>query len=459
MRAPKASVRELVHPRHQFEGRCLSCLAPLHSAPPPGLVSASCIFNQLNLPWAREVTSTPFLLALGLQGGGTLGREGIPRSAGTTEDGSETMERWRGGMNTSRWIVVGVLLAMLVVGGGACQEIPSLSLSSPLPTDTLTARKKVGVLLNVNSENDRSFNQYTLEGARRAAEASGLEFSYIVSATGFDFEEHIFGMAKQGIDLIMTVGFQMGPATAKAARVYPDKHFVTMDVAFYPGAGCEEHVQDCYTQEGRLTNVTSLIFAEDEMSYMAGVLAACMSKTGIIASVAGMEIPPVIRFVTGFQNGARSFRPDIVTLNQYTTTFDDPGMGKVVGQRFINEGADVIFGVGGNTGNGGLLAAHEAGIMAIGVDVDQYYTYPEVRSSLLTSAMKRVDLAAERAVTDFAAGRITAGIRLANLANDGVGLAPYHDWEDRVPPVCREAVERARAAVIADPTITGAKNH
>ena len=182
-----------------------------------------------------------------------------------------------------------------------------------------------------------------------------------------------------------------------------------------------------------------------------------MSETGTVATVAGMEIPPVGRFVTGFQNGARSVNPDIVTLNQYVPDFNDPATGKVVGQDFINQGADVIFGAGGNTGNGGLLAAKEAGVMAIGVDVDQYFTYPEVKDALLTSASKNVDVAAKAAVKDFAAGQLTGGIRTFTVANGGVGLVPYHDWENKIPQACKDKVKAAEEAIKTDPTITGAK--
>jgi basic membrane protein A len=117
----------------------------------------------------------------------------------------------------------------------------------------------------------------------------------------------------------------------------------------------------------------------------------------------------------------------------------------------------VIFGAGGNTGSGGLLAAKNAGVMAIGVDVDQYFTYPEVREVLLTSASKKVDIAAAAAVKEFATGRLSAGIVTATVANGGVGLAPYHDWEQKIPAACKEQVNRAEEAIRADPSITGAK--
>jgi basic membrane protein A len=156
-----------------------------------------------------------------------------------------------------------------------------------------------------------------------------------------------------------------------------------------------------------------------------------------------MEIPPVVRFVVGYQNGAKSVNPDVETLNVYIPDFNDPATGKQAGETQIAEGADIIFGVGGNTGNGGLLAAHEAGLMAIGVDVDQYNTYPEVQATLITSAAKNMDVAAGDAVHAFADDNLEPGIRLATIENGGIGLAPYHDWDSQIPQECKDAVNEA----------------
>ena len=322
---------------------------------------------------------------------------------------------------------------------------------------TPAPKLKVGAVLDTGSEHDKSFNEYTLKGARDAATAAGLDFFYLVSQSDLDYERHIESSVAQGATLVITIGIRMADATARAARRHPNVRFAILDNAYFPGAGCPDTVKDCYTPEGGLANVTSLMFAEHEVAYLAGVLAACVSRTGTVASIGGIEIPPVVRFVTGFQHGARSVNPGIVTLNRYIPDFNDPATGKVVAQAFISQGADVIFVAAGNTGNGGLLAAKEAGRMAIGVDVDQYYTYPEVREALLTSASKNVDVASAAAVRDFAAGRLTGGIRTATLANGGVGLAPYHDWEDRIPQTCKDRVTAAEAAVKADPAITGAR--
>ncbi len=326
----------------------------------------------------------------------------------------------------------------------------------PPTSDGQTGRSGIiGVVIDTGGENDRSFNQYTLEGARRAAAEHGYEVVMANPETTNDFAEPISRVIEEGAVMVITVGFRQGLATAQAARTYPDIHFAIVDTAYTPGEGCPTTVDDCYTPEGGLTNVTSLMFAEDEVAYLAGVLAACVSETGTIASVGGIELPPVVRFIEGYAAGARSYKPDIVVLNSYLPGFNDPPRGEVTAQDFINQGADVIFAAAGNSGNGALLAAHNAGHKAIGVDVDQYFSYPEVAPSLLTSASKNVDIATADAVRDFAAGTLATGIRTATLANGGVGLAPYHDWDARIPATCKAAVDAARAAVIDDPTITG----
>lgn len=305
---------------------------------------------------------------------------------------------------------------------------------------------KVAVVLDTGGENDKSFNEYTLKGAQRAAKAFLVKVDYVVSQAATDYEKNIETFASEGYDLIITVGFLMGDATAKKAVEHPNIKFAIIDVD-YPA---ERYQTD-------LKNVTSLMFQEDEVGYLAGVLAGCMTKTGVIGSVSGMEIPPVVRFVTGYQNGAKSVRPDIKTLNVYIPNFNDPATGKQAGQQQIAQGADVIFGVGGNTGNGGLLAAKEKGLMAIGVDVDQYFTYPEVKDALITSAAKNMDVATYNAIRDFTRGTLKPGVRMNNLANKGIGLAPYHDWEDKIPQECKDKVAQAQADLVAGKITTGYK--
>jgi basic membrane lipoprotein Med (substrate-binding protein (PBP1-ABC) superfamily) len=314
-------------------------------------------------------------------------------------------------------------------------------------------QKKVCAVLDTGGENDRSFNEFTLKGARDAAEEFDLDFAYIVSEAETDYEKNVNNFVEEGCNMIITVGFLMGDVTAAAARENPDIQFAIVDVSYFPGLGCDESLSDCYADD--LSNVTSLMFQEDEVGYLAGVLAGCMSESGVIGSVSGMEIPPVVKFVVGYQNGAKSQNPDIETLNVYIPDFNDPSTGKQAGQSMLDEGADIIFGVGGNTGNGGVLAAHEAGKWGIGVDVDQYFTYPDVASSLLTSAAKNMDVATYLAVKDFANDELSAGLFTGTLANEGIGLAPYHDQDNNIPQECKDAVDAASAALVAGNVTTG----
>jgi basic membrane protein A and related proteins len=334
-----------------------------------------------------------------------------------------------------------ISVVMLVIAG--------MLLSACAPAAAPAAKKTIAVVLDTGGENDKSFNQYTLQGAKDAATKLGFNLSYVVSASSSDYEKNIETFVTEKADMIITVGFLMGDATATEAKKYPNVKFAIIDNAYFPTAGstaCPDTAKDCYV-DGGLTNVTSLMFQEDQVGYEAGVLAACMSKSGTIATVSGMEIPPVVRYVVGFQNGAKSVNPAIKALNIYIPNFNDPTTGKQAGSDFISQGADVIFGVGGNTGNGGLLAANEKGLMAIGVDVDQYNTYPEVKSSLITSAQKNMDVATNAAVTAFAAGTLKAGIQTGNAANGGIGLAPYHDWDSKIPQTCKDKVTAAVAGL------------
>jgi basic membrane protein A len=304
---------------------------------------------------------------------------------------------------------------------------------------------KVGLVTDTGGVNDKSFNQSAWEGVQKAATEFGFDAKFIESKQPTDYEKNIDQFATENYDVIVTVGFLMGDATAAKAKQYPDIKFAIIDNAYFPtkdSVACPDTVKDCY-DDGGLKNVTSLMFQEDQVGFLAGVVAGGMTKTGTVCTVSGMEIPPVVRYVVGYQNGAKWMKPDVNSLNVYIPSFVDPAKGKETGQSMIDQGCDVIFGVGGNTGNGGLLAAKEKGLMAIGVDVDQYNTYPEVQDALVTSAMKNVDVAVYEYLKAVKDGTSKAGVDTANINNGGVGLAPYHDWDSKVPDAVKAKVQEA----------------
>jgi basic membrane protein A len=342
-----------------------------------------------------------------------------------------------------------VLFSLLV---SACAA-PTGAPGAPAGAEKL----KVGMVTDVGGVNDKSFNQSAWAGVQKGMAELGIDAKFIESKQPTDYEKNIDQFATEGYDAIITVGFLMGDATAVKARQYPNVKFAIVDNAYFPTEGsvaCGADVKDCY-DDGGLKNVTSLMFQEDEVGFQAGVLAGGMTQTGTVCSVAGMEIPPVVRFVVGYQNGAKWINSSVNTLNVYIPSFTDPAKGKEVGQSMIDQGCDVVFGVGGNTGNGGLLAAKEQGLMAIGVDVDQYFTYPEVKDALLSSAAKNVDAAVFEYLKALSGGTAAAGIQTANLKNGGLGLAPFHDWDSKIPQNVKDKITEATDALIAGTLKTG----
>ena len=286
--------------------------------------------------------------------------------------------------------------------------------------------KKVGLVTDVGKVDDKSFNESAWNGVQKAAKEFGLQATYIETQQPTDYEKNIAQFADEGYDLIVTVGFMIGDATKAAADKYPKVKFVIVDFSYDPP----------------ISNVTGLVFSEDESGFLAGALAALMTKTKVIGGVYGKEIPPVIKFRKGFEAGAAYIDPKVKVLGTYIDSFTDPVKGGEVAKSQMAENADVIFGAGGKTGNGALVAAAQKGVYAIGVDTDQYYTLPEVKDVLLSSAMKRVDVAVYTAIKNAVEGKFKGETMVFTVANDGVGLAPFHDLEAKVPAEVKAKLEQ-----------------
>ncbi len=181
-----------------------------------------------------------------------------------------------------------ILLALTIV--------LSLVLSACAGTGGTTQEVKVGLVTDVGGVNDKSFNQSAWAGVQKAVKEFGWEAKFIESKQPTDYEKNIDQFATEKYDVIVTVGFMMGDATAAKAVQYPNIKFAIIDNAYFPTKGakpCDDTKKDCYV-DGGLKNVTSLMFQEDEVGFLAGVLAGGMTKTGTVCTVSGMEIPPVV---------------------------------------------------------------------------------------------------------------------------------------------------------------------
>ena len=287
---------------------------------------------------------------------------------------------------------------------------------------------KVGVVTDVGKIDDKSFNQSAWEGVQQAKKDLGAEVKFIESTDAKDYAKNIDQFAKDEYNVIVTVGFALAQATVDAAKRYPDIKFIGIDQFQAPGT--------------ELPNLAGLIFDEDKAGFLAGALAAQMSKSGTIGQVLGTDVvPPVVKFGKGFENGARYARSDIRVLTWYhpgglARGFTDPEEGKKQALQMISQGADVLFGAGGQTGNGALLGCAERNVLAIGVDTDQYNTVPQAQKVLLSSAMKLITPAVFDIIKAAREGTFKGGSVVGQ-----VGLAPYHDLDGQVPPAVKSRMQ------------------
>jgi basic membrane protein A len=285
---------------------------------------------------------------------------------------------------------------------------------------------KVGLVTDVGRVNDKGFNQSAYEGMQAAAAEAPTCFDteYVETTSQSDYAANIAGFTDSGSNVVIGVGFLLGDALGDAAKANSDIKFISVDGVPNPGH-----------DESWMTNGESLFFAEDEAGYLAGVLAASLSKTNHIGVVGGLlVVPPVERFVEGYINGAKATKSDIKVDFVYTTSFTDPPQGSNAAQQMIDSGADIIFGAGGLTGNGALEAACQAdNVLAIGVDTDQFETLPSVQKCIVSSATKNIVEAVKNSLLRIATDAYTPGFHTDNAATDGIGLAPFHDMDGDVP--------------------------
>ena len=299
---------------------------------------------------------------------------------------------------------------------------------------------RVNLVTDIGRIDDGTFNQFAYEGMQAAADCFGFDTSYIETVSEADYATNISTSLSDSPDVLITNGFLIATDTLAAAEANPDVNFIGID----------------QFQEEFPDNYVGVLFREDQGGFMAGVLAASLSESGVIGVVGGREdVPPVVRFVNAYETGAKSINPDIRVLSVYNESFTTPDKGASDAAQFIGEGADVIFGAGGQTGSGGIAAAAEQGVWAIGVDQDEYFTTfnggdAAGSEQLATSAMKRVDLAVFRNIVAALTGEFAGGVYELTAENDGITYAPFHDAE--IPEEAAAALEEARQG-LADGSI------
>ena len=286
---------------------------------------------------------------------------------------------------------------------------------------------KIGMVTDVGGVNDKSFNQTSWEGLQAlAAEDDSFDVAYLESKTDADYQTNINTFIDEEYDLIICVGYMLADATREAAEDNPDQLFAIIDDSSID-----------------LPNVACLMFAQEQASYLVGLVAGSVTESKTVGYVQGMVSDSMNLFGIGYITGVQEVCPDATVLQYNANNFGDIAGGSTAAKDMITKGADVIYQAAGGTGIGVINACDEEGIWAIGVDTDQASLAPD---HVITSAMKRVDVASQDISKAVAAGTFEAGVHLYDLSNGGVDLAPTRD---HIPADVLELVESAKAAIIA----------
>jgi len=322
--------------------------------------------------------------------------------------------------------------------GGASESGSEGATSSTDASDVRAA-----MVTDVGGLGDQSFNDSANAGLDRAIDELGMaEKNVLESGSPTDYINNLTQLAQNGFQPIFAVGFLMTDAVNEIAPQYPDLSFAIIDsVVEQP-------------------NVASLTFREEQGSYLVGVVAGLMTQEDTeytnpddmtVGFLGGLEGPLIKKFEAGYKAGVESVCPDCEVLAEYAGTtpdaFNDPAAGQEISLRLNDNGADIIYHASGGTGAGLFEAANDRQFLAIGVDSDQAALNPGV--PILTSMLKRVDNAVFQTIEQFANDEFPAGeVQTFGLAEEGVGLAPFGEFEDLVPTEVTDAVDQARQDII-----------
>ena len=296
---------------------------------------------------------------------------------------------------------------------------------------------------------DKAFLQNCKTGLVKASADFGLECAWDIDTTTDRYTERLEKYCDQGFDMIIAVGYMWSDAVAAAAVRYPATKFVLVD------SGLPEYLE----------NAASILFDVDQAAYPLGFLAAWWAENSdaydpAVGYVGALPIPQIRQFTEPFLNGVQRYNDEygsaVKTYGAYAGSFLDAGLGAHLSDSLIGRGATVIFGVGGQAGSGALLAARDRGKTGIGVDVDQCISIPELSTTLLSSAMKGLDVTIYAVMRAFINGSFPGGgVYSGNLRNGGVQPAPYHHFETMIPDGIRNEIEEIKAGIISGAISTG----
>ena len=357
-------------------------------------------------------------------------------------------------------ILAVMLVATMVLGAcakatptaaptAAPTEAPTVATEAPTAAPTEAPKIKVCQITDTGGIDDKSFNATAWKGVEDAVAQLGVEGKYLESKEVADYEKNLNAFIEEKCDLIITVGFLIGDATKAAAEANPDLKFSIVDYSYDPA----------------IANVVGQVFQTDEAAFLAGYVAAGVTKTGKVGTFGGLPIPTVTIFMDGFARGVAYYNEKHAdktavevlgwdvnddTKGLFTNSFDDQQKGKELGISLMDEGADIIMPVAGPVGLGTAAAVKERGnAYVIGVDSDWVLTNPDYADITLTSVMKLMDATTFAVIQSVLDGTYVGGNTVGTLDNNGVALAPFHGLESVVPAELVAELETVKADLIS----------
>jgi basic membrane protein A len=288
------------------------------------------------------------------------------------------------------------------------------------------------VIFDMGGKFDKSFNEAAYHGAEKFKDETGIDYLEFEVTNESQRDQALRRMARRGANVVIAVGFSFATPLETIAKEYRETKFVIIDSVV------------------EAPNVQSVVFKEHEGSFLVGMAAAMASKTGKVGFVGGMDIPLIRNFAHGYEQGVKYVDPDAeVFVNMTGTTpaaWNDPAKGAELAQSQFDRGADVVYAAAGGTGLGVLQAAADSGKLSIGVDSNQNYLHP---GSVLTSMLKRVDVAVYNAFKDAKEGDLKTGVKNLGLAEQGVGYALDQYNRDLITPEMEAKLEEAKQKIIS----------
>lgn len=349
-------------------------------------------------------------------------------------------------MTRRRWLRVLALLLGLSLVAAACGDDDDTATDTGSDDGASESDFLACQVTDAGGVDDNSFNENAFNGLKKAADEIGFEPVVLESQSDADYAPNIDASVERGCDLIVTVGFLLGDATEAAAQENPDTDFAIVDYAY----------------ETEYDNVLGLTYATDQAAFLAGYVAADQSETGVVGTYGGMNIPTVTIFMKGFEAGIAYYNEqngtDVrlvgwSTANDdglFTGDFEDLSKGRQTTESLLDQNADIILPVAGPVGQGSIEAIRAGGDAArlIWVDTDGCESVADACDLFLTSVKKNFDVSVYDAVIAAADGEFASGVYSGTLENDGVGLAPFHEFDGDISDELRDQLEEIRQGII-----------